>query len=599
MPIRRPRPIPYSSPIFYEFPDQWQNEQFNNKIEKCGIVAAPFCLPWQSGEPFCFQFLAGETGQDIADCTPLDSGTATGGGTNQLNDSGASFNTLGLGVGQIVINVTTGDTFAVTAVAATQLTLTGGGAFAAGNVYQILPFLVSTTSISQISYDTSDGKLCLTDFSGSITLVSGLDTSGQPGKWYRYNLNICEYTRGTGEVVFDDVDNDPTLTIQSPGQYEMFGNSFDFGIITFQATTADPFTGCLCLCDSEGFELVQEYGVAIGEDPPFYFTYDGGGLSRGVIEACLDLNDGCQTICIFNGEPCDAEGEQNPNPNMEEEGAGYTFGDTIAPNAGDTICMEATPNGSGFSIPIGCVVEGKQYTVQVTLDSYSAGGFRTTLTYTSGNVQTIGARNGNTTSPFFPIQPITATTYIYTFIAQESDSNAILGISAAGLPGVLNTMCFSELSIIGEENYPVGTFMCSECYDVKELTDCELQMTWTNEHDAFGHYYAQGFVQKMYAGGRLLNGYIQNIEHREQKGSDGYQRSFFSNGKKVETLQIDPVPDNVHQSIAVGLMHRNFKIGLTQYVRVGDYEPDFGSAEISRAEVEVAKVDQRYIVNSF
>jgi len=261
---------------------------------------------------------------------------------------------------------------------------------------------------------------------------------------------------------------------------------------------------------------------------------------------------------------------------MEEDAAGYTLADTISAGAGDTICMELTPNGTGFSIPIGCILEGRQYTVEITVASYSSGGFQTTLTYTSGNVQLIGNRNGNTTSPFFPIQPITATTYTFTFVAQESDSDAILGVTAAGLPGVQSTMCFSFLSIIGSEEYIGGTFMCSECYEVKDLTDCELELKWTNNHDAFGHFYKQGFEQKMYIGGRLLNGYIQSIEHRENKGSDGIQRSFFSNGRKIETLQIDPVPENVHQVIATGLMHRTFLIELNQYVKVGDYEPDFG-----------------------
>lgn len=45
-------------------------------------------------------------------------------------------------------------------------------------------------------------------------------------------------------------------------------------------------------------------------------------------------------------------------------------------------------------------------------------------------------------------------------------------------------------------------------------------------------------------------------------------------------------------------MHRNFYINGVQYVKIGEYEPDYGdTAEISPCVVEVAKKDQRYIVN--
>ena len=36
------------------------------------------CLPWEEGEPFCFQFQAGETGSNLIVCEPFDTGTATG-----------------------------------------------------------------------------------------------------------------------------------------------------------------------------------------------------------------------------------------------------------------------------------------------------------------------------------------------------------------------------------------------------------------------------------------------------------------------------------------------------------------------------------------
>jgi len=147
------------------------------------------------------------------------------------------------------------------------------------------------------------------------------------------------------------------------------------------------------------------------------------------------------------------------------------------------------------------------------------------------------------------------------------------------------------------QNFEPVTFACSECYHVKQL-DCETELTWNNDTNSFGHAYNTGYTNRMYVEGRLLNGKITSIAHEERKGVDSYQRSFFSNGRKVEELAIDAVWPAVHQSVAVGLMHRNFYINGVQYVKIGEYEPDYSDdAEIAPCTVEVAKRDQRFIVN--
>jgi hypothetical protein len=146
-------------------------------------------------------------------------------------------------------------------------------------------------------------------------------------------------------------------------------------------------------------------------------------------------------------------------------------------------------------------------------------------------------------------------------------------------------------------DFEAQTFACSECYHVKPI-NCEMKLEWDNDTNAFGHVYTTGYTNTMYLDGRLLNGKITSIAHEERKGVDSYQRSFFSNGRKVEELAIDAVWPAVHQSVAVGLMHRNFYINSVQYVKIGEYEPDYSDdAEIAPCTVEVAKRDQRFIVN--
>ena len=166
-----PQPIPYSSPIFYGDGELSYNEQID---QLCDFFGSPMCLPWEEGEPFCFQFKAGETGSNLLTCLPIKTGTATGGSATTLVDSGANFVADGIIVGMLVRNTITGDTFAVDTggVAATTLTLVGtptlANAFTAGQGYAIYAHVLNTLpDIGSISV-LADHSICFTAFEGQL-----------------------------------------------------------------------------------------------------------------------------------------------------------------------------------------------------------------------------------------------------------------------------------------------------------------------------------------------------------------------------------------------------------------------------------------------
>lgn len=95
------------------------------------------------------------------------SGTATGGSATTLQDSGAAFGTDGVAIGDIVENTTDGSSGAVTAVTATQLTittLTGGtnNTFTAGDLYRIqmtngASSVVTVVATTQLTFGALSG----------------------------------------------------------------------------------------------------------------------------------------------------------------------------------------------------------------------------------------------------------------------------------------------------------------------------------------------------------------------------------------------------------------------------------------------------------
>jgi len=251
---------------------------------------------------------------------------------------------------------------------------------------------------------------------------------------------------------------------------------------------------------------------------------------------------------------------------------------------GSDVCFDGSNQGDyAYAEEIGCDIDTIVTNVQfeLTISGHSHGNVRVCIQNTDLSSEVCSNPHGSNGVHTFSVSNFGMNAGPKRIIIKANNNNT--------------TLCATLSYKI--QNFQPDTFACSECYHVKDL-DCEAELTWDNDTNAFGHAYSTGYTNRMYIEGRLLNGKIVSLAHDERKGVDSYQRSFFSNGRKVEELAIDAIFPAAHQAIAVGLMHRNFYINGVQYVKIGEYEPDYGdTAEIASCVVEVAKKDQRYIVN--
>jgi len=541
------------------------------------------CLPWDSSEDFCFQFKAGETGENLLTCLPIDTGTATGGSASTLVDAGASFVAGGILQYQFVRNVVTGDTFAVATggVAATTLTLvgtpSGASAFINGQGYEIYGLFLTVTSITEIDNVSilADHSICFDRFSGEVQIDFPV---GVVGNWYRGTFAVSSYSQGQASLNAALGATLYTIPIAAPGTFDWyFGEPLNINRLQF--ITNGEFTGCLSLCDSEVFLVKRNYAYSVNGGAWTAFTYTGTGLQYGIIEKCIELPEGCDvSVCLSEDGGCAVFQKIGEVGNWNTDAAA---GITIE---GSDVCFDGSDKDNyAYAEEIGCDIDTIVTNVQfeLTISGHATGNIRVCIQNTDLSSEVCS-------NPY-------TTNGVHTFSVSNFGMNA--GPKRIIIKANNNNTTLCATLSYKIQNFQPDTFACSECYHVKEL-DCEAELTWDNDTNAFGHAYSTGYTNRMYIEGRLLNGKIVSLAHDERKGVDSYQRSFFSNGRKVEELAIDAIFPAAHQAIAVGLMHRNFYINGVQYVKIGEYEPDYGdTAEIASCVVEVAKKDQRYIVN--
>jgi hypothetical protein len=333
------------------------------------------------------------------------------------------------------------------------------------------------------------------------------------------------------------------------------------------------------MCNTEMYDIQSDYAYKINDGSWVPFTYLGNAIRSGVIEKCIDLPEGCDvTVCLGSDLQCGDFQEIGEVGNWNTE-----IADGISLE-GTQVCFDSSSKddfayAEGIDCDISTIVTNVQF--ELTISGHGSGGVNVCIQNTDLSGQVCSSNYSSNGVHTFTLSNFGMAAGPKRIIIKAHNNNA--------------TLCATLKYKI--QNFQPETFACSECYHVKEL-DCETELTWNNDTNSFGHAYNTGYTNRMYVEGRLLNGKIVSLAHDERKGVDSYQRSFFSNGRKVEELAIDAIFPAAHQAIAVGLMHRNFYVNGVQYVKIGEYEPDYSeAAEIAPCIVEVAKKDQRFIVN--
>lgn len=127
--------------------------------------------------------------------------------------------------------------------------------------------------------------------------------------------------------------------------------------------------------------------------------------------------------------------------------------------------------------------------------------------------------------------------------------------------------------------------------------DCTIQLTWTNNENAYGFDYANlEFTQSLRVKGKKWKPKYSK-DKEVFKDSQGNRNILRSDTSKVEILTLNEAPEYVHDAYAIGIEHDNFEIDSLKYV-VEDTEhlPKWrNSSQLASSDTEVIKDSQNLI----
>ncbi len=148
-------------------------------------------------------------------------------------------------------------------------------------------------------------------------------------------------------------------------------------------------------------------------------------------------------------------------------------------------------------------------------------------------------------------------------------------------------ICFTD-GIIDYESDP---------FKIKTTHVCSIQLTWTNNEDAYGFEFSVlGFTPSLRVSGKKWH---PNYSKEKEifKDSIGNRTLLRSDTSKVEILLINELPEHVHDAIAIGVEHDTFSIDAVEYVvEDNNYQPKWRkSSQLAPVEIEVIKANQNLI----
>ena len=371
---------------------------------------------------------------------------------------------------QLVRNTTTGDTFAVATggVAATTLTLVGtpssANAFINGQGYAIYSIWLTSVSITEIDSVSmnADHSICFDNFSGSIQFDFPV---GVVTNWYRATFNICSYSQGAGYFQASQGLTNYTLPIESPGNFDWwFGEPLNIQRIEF--VTTRPFTGCICLCESEAYLMEDTYAYKINDGEWTSFTYTGAARNRGIIEKCIDLPTGCDvSVCLGDAFQC---GNFQTIGDVGNWSTDMAAGITIE---GSSVCFNGSSRDDfAYAEEIGCDIDEIVTNIrfELTISGHGTGNIQVCIQNTDLSSEVCSNPYASNGVHIFTVSNFGMNPGPKRIIIKAHSNNVTL----------CATLRFRIL------DFEAQTFACSECYHVKPI-NCEMKLEWDNDTNAF------------------------------------------------------------------------------------------------------------------
>jgi hypothetical protein len=137
----------------------------------------------------------------------------------------------------------------------------------------------------------------------------------------------------------------------------------------------------------------------------------------------------------------------------------------------------------------------------------------------------------------------------------------------------------------------------SNWLNVQPTHECTLLLTWNNNENAFGFEGGILFTPSLRLDAKLRFPKYSRDKKEVFTDSQGNRKILFSRQSKVEKLQVQEVPEYIHDAISVGLENDNFYINFTKYVYEADeYEPSWRkTSTLAPIELDVIRQNQSLV----
>jgi len=556
----------------------------------CDFITPDFCQYASINDNYHFQFKASTIGSELTQSffTPILSGTNTSVTSGELVDSGADFSASSVNANDLVVNTTTNEsTFALAPIGTTTLDLNEDIFTATPENYEIYDIKVS----GAWKYDWSDGFFYI-DTPTNLSSISFRGTVNS-GSWYKVQFTITNYVAGVLTIKLGDT---TVGTISSNGTFTFYdectGLNPDLNFVTDASFDAN-------LSGIDLYQINQIYRIEIRDLADnlvhtINHTETSDSLNIGNIVIYSDWADsltedycGCYRFWIYDNTNAQLE-------NLVENGTftGVSPWQYYNSNAGITITggklvfnTTGDTSNDGVIQPTANIQTNTTYTVVFTISNYVQG---SVFIGVGGVPSAAYAGNGTNT-----VNITTTGSLSYPGVQiLQSGANTTLNVD--------NITVY-----VAEEDLPVDGK--SECMKVCHPDDCYTLIKWSNDNNSFGFYYtspktggASPYYHQMRVLGRLRNQKINDLEFNPFKNTIGQMGFPYYNGQKVEELAISPMPEYMHNALAIALSHRTVLIDGVPYTRTGGYTPDWGDdSELAKVVVEVAKNNQQYLENRY
>ena len=585
-------PIQYlqNSPVqFYKITGRGPNDAsiFQNsaydqrRIYDCDFITPSFCQEADITDNFGFQFKASTIGSNLFDeliANPIVFGANTSVVANELVDSGATFFASGVTTGKLVVNTSDNLSSTVTgSITATTVGLFDDIFTATPKNYKIYNINVDTG----VYFDNNTFTFSNTNNTGGFALNTGI-----VGNWYKVSLSVTDYVSGSFTV---KLGNNAIGTVGANGTYTFYGQMLSTAKIDFDYTT--DFIGNINAINA--LQLNQTYLIEIRDLSDTLVasinhteTTDSLNIGNIIIVSnwAAQLPEdycGCYRFWIYDNLGCQLTNTL-PNGDFESDG-GWALTSFTNISGGKLNFVSARANDDTATNYLYCgnqaiVFDGiTSYTVTFTISGKTQGG----IYFILGTTSSAAYSNNGTYS--FTITPGIAFDSMFQIVASTTETSL-------SLDNISVTVASEDLIVDGK----------SECFHVCDQDNCTIKISWTNNTNSFGYYYESGFTNYMRLNARVRNAKINDLEFSPFKNSLGTMGMPYYNGQKIEELAISPIPEYLHNALAVGLSHRTVTIQDVAYIRTGDYTPDWDdNSELAKVIVEVSKVDQTNLENRF